>query len=592
MIGHLSQADRALRFVGAFILALMIGLGIWTLFQISEVRAYQVDEVEHLHAAYNLHIDKLPYHDFYQVHPPLLHYMLYPFTDPDDPVGSYRRGRHLALAVLLITLALCALCAARLSNPLGGLIALGLALSHTTLMERGMEIRPDNSVNLLALLALYLELRADKPSLKRYMLQGFLLGVGLLLAQKTAFPSFAFGCLWLFTAVRIRNLWWAILPVCVWAVPGLLGAAWLHSIGTLQEAFVSIFGGAYDAASGAEHRDTFSPWGYLKSESERNIPFVIFGILGSLRGLLDLLAPSEWLSKQRSPFPIPEGRPFAFPTFFTLITIASLWLNPFPWPYVHPAPALALAMMAGALLGGMMAQRFKSPFSWQALLGACMTLAIAALVSSPRLIEKSQHRADPNSTGFQMFVIKELSRITEPDDAVFDLVGFYFRPDAYPAYSLSKDLVGWYKEGAYPRMIPTLRENEVVAFVHTYRKKWLPEEELDFLKHRFIRYFGNIFILGTDVSNCKPDQEYVFEVLKTKPFVYEGPGELTVNGQPFTRGILAKGHHVITVKNNEGQGRLIMDTPPPKPPFPPEKIPGPGKMFLTEIDEDLNRVFD
>ncbi len=592
MIGNLSQTDRALRFVGAFVLALMIGLGIWTLFQISANRAYQVDEVEHLHAAYNLHIGKLPYYDFYQVHPPLLHFMLYPFTDPDDPEASYIRGRHLSLVVLLISLALCAGCAARLSNPLGGLIALGLALSHTTLMERGMEIRPDNSVNLLAFLALYLELRADKPSIKRYMLQGFLLGLGLLLAQKTAFPSFAFGCLWLFTAIRIRNLWWAILPVCVWAVPALLGAAWLLSNGILHEAFVSIFGGAYDAASGAEHRDTFSPWGYIKSESERNVPFVIFGVLGTLRGLLDLLAPSKWLSKQRAPFPIQAGRPFAFPAFFTLITIASLWLNPFPWPYVHPAPALALAMMAGALIGGMLVQRLKSPFSYTALFGAALVIAMAAMVSAPRLIEKSQHRGDPNSTGFQMFVLKELTRITEPDDAVFDLVGFYFRPDAYPAYSLSKDLVGWYKDGAYPRMIPTLRQNETVAFIHTYRKKWLPDEELDFLKHRFIRYFGNIFILGTDVSNCEPDKEYFFEVLKTKPFVYEGPGEMTVNGRPFTRGVLGKGHHVITVKDNQGQGRLIMDTPAPKPPFPQDKIPGPGNMFRAQVDEEKYWVFD
>ena len=573
-------------------LALLIGLGVWTLSQISEKRAYQVDEAEHLHAAYLLHIDKIPYQDFHQIHPPLLHYMLYPFTDPEDPEGSYIRGRRLALAVLLLTLALCAACAARLSNPLGGWIALGLALCHTTLMERGMEIRPDNSVNLLAMLALYLELRADKPSIKRYMLQGFLLGTGLLLAQKTAFPSFAFGCLWLFTAIRIRNLWWAILPVCAWAVPGLLGAAWLDSIGTLHEAFVSIFGGAYDAASGAEHRDTFSPWGYLKSESERNIPFVIFGILGTLRGLLDLLAPSKWRSEQRAPFPLSAERPLAFPTYFTLIAIASLWLNPFPWPYVHAMPALALAMMAGALIGGALVQWFKSSTSWPALFGACLVLGTAAVVSAPRLIEKSQHRGDPNSTGFQMFAIKELSRITEPDDAVFDLVGFYFRPDAYPAYNLSKDLMGWYEEGAYPRMIPTLRKNEVVAFIHNYRKKWLPDEESDFLKHRFIRYFGNISILGTDVSNCKPDKEYVFEVLKTKPFRYEGPGELTVNGKPFTHGILGKGHHVITVKNNEGKGRLIMETPPPKPPFPPEKIPGPGLMFLTEVDEDTNRLFD
>ncbi len=591
MIDNPSQITRGFRLVSALILVVMIALGIWTLFQVSSVRAYQVDEVEHLHAAYNLQIGKLPYHDFYQVHPPLLHILLYPLTDPDDPESSYIRGRYFALVVLLFTLLFCAGCASRLSNPLGGVIALGLALSHTTLIERGMEIRPDNVVNLLAMLALYLELRADKPSVRRYMVQGFVLGVGLLLAQKTAFPSFAFGCLWLFAAIRFRKPWWVILPVCVWAIPALIATAALLYMGTLNEAFVSIFGGAYDAASGAEHRDTFSPWKYIESESRRNVTFLIFGIAGTLRGLLDLLAPSKWLYAQRSPFPISAARPFAFPAFFTLIMIASLWLNPFPWPYVHPAPALALAMMGGALIGGILVQRFKSPTAWQAMLGASLALAMAALISAPRLIEKSEHRGDPNSTGYQLFIIKELSRITKPDDAVFDLVGFYFRPDAYPAYSLSKDLVGWYKDGAYPRMIPTLRQNETVAFVHTYRKKWLPAEEREFLRTHFIRYFANIYILGTDVSNCEPGKDYYFEVLKTKPFRYEGSGEMTINGQPFTHGILGKGRHIVQVRD-QGTGRLIMDTPSPKPAFPLDKIPGPGNLFRTPVEEDKYRVFD
>ena len=570
-----ASREGRLRIISLFVLVSLILAGLATAWRVSANRAFQVDEVEHLHAAYNLRTGGVPYVGFHQIHPPALHFLLYPSTNPDDAETSYLRGRRTALWIFLTTLLLCAACAARLSNPLGGALAAGLALSHTTLVERGIEIRPDNPLNLLAMAALYLEVRADKPSVKRFIVQGLLLGTGLLFSQKTAFPSFAFGCLWLLTAIKYRKPLWVALPVLAWTVPIALSAWALASVGALHDAVISIFGGAFDAASGADHRDPFGPWKYLKSESARNVAFVALGLTALARASM---AFAPWL-RDRLPFP-PPSRALAFPAFFGLMAVASLWLNPFPWPYVHVAPAWALAVLAGAVLGDSI-QRAFGPESWKGPLAACCVLALAAYTSAPRLLAKAQESPAPNGQAYQLFMLKELHRVTEPDDAVFDLIGLYFRPDAYPAYNLSKDLMGWYEDGAYPRMIPMLRENEAVAFLRNYRTGWLPDEEKAFVKKHFVQYVGNIYLLGTDLSRCEKDQDYRFEVLKTKPFRYDGPGEIEIGGRPFVRGILGKGVHAVRVKHDFGAGRIIMETPPPYPRFATGQIPAPGKMFVS-----------
>ena len=58
-----------------------------------------------------------------------------------------------------------------------------------------------------------------------------------------------------------------------------------------------------------------------------------------------------------------------------------------------------------------------------------------------------------------------------------------------------------------------------------------------------------------------------FEVLRTKPFRYDGPpNALLVDGQPFARGDLDRGVHILRLTHAVGDARLILDTPEPRAP--------------------------
>lgn len=593
-MSHDPMKKRILRIVSTAVFASLLVTGLYGLWSVSANRAFQVDEAEHLHAAYNLKTGVMPYVDFHQIHPPLLHFLIAPGTDPEDPSGSYWRARRLMLGVLLLSILFCAGTAARLSNPLGGAIAAGLALSYTTLVERGIEARPDNLVNFFMLAALLLEAGTKKPDVRRFCVQGLLLGCAVLATPKAAFPCLAFGFLWLYSAVKHWRPLWVVLPMIAWALPIAVVAALAMKWGVLGQAFQEIFGDALKAAAGAESRATFSPMRFIPKEGGRNVFFLILGLVALGRSLLDLLLPS---GIYRGLFGSLDGttrRSLAFPGLLGAIMIASVWLNPFPWPYVHVGPAFVLAALSGTMIARFCGRYFGQPvLDWRSLTVAALVLLAAASTSALRLMEKATPRSDTNSTRYQLFMLEELSRITEPDDSAFDMIGLYFRPDAYPAYNLSYDLMRFYrKEGGYPPFIPSFRENELVAWIASYRGEWLPEEERIFLLDRMAQYYGNIFVLGRDLSRCPVDEPCTFDVLKTKPFRYDGPGSVEVNGEPFEKGVLEKGEHVVRITSGPNAGRIIMDTPEPYPPSPYDQIPGPGFMFITLVGTHEHYLFD
>jgi hypothetical protein len=126
--------------------ALLVGVA--TAAAIAWNRSYQVDEVEHIHAAYDMRDGRTLYRDFWQGHPPLLHVLLYPVIDVHDPVDSFHRSRLVSGVLLLAVIALAARCAQRLAGTSALLAAVGLMLFETTLVERGMEVRPDGGLAL------------------------------------------------------------------------------------------------------------------------------------------------------------------------------------------------------------------------------------------------------------------------------------------------------------------------------------------------------------------------------------------------------------------------------------------------------------
>jgi hypothetical protein len=528
----------------------LIGAGVVLVAAISWNRAFQVDEVEHLHAGYHVASGRFPYVDFWQLHDPLLYALLGPLTDPDDPLASYRRGRALMLLFLLGTAGAVAVAAGRLAGPPAAALAGGLLLLHTTFAERAIEVRPDGVAAFLVAVALALQLdeRADRRLLA-VVGSGVLLGSALLATKKAVFVVLLFVARWLVRAWRGRSLA-PLLPA--------LGAAAVLFVAVASMLILGIFGAylratwltSLDAMGGSEAWISFPPTHVLVRESLRNLPFVALAGLGWLCGLV--------LSRRGSD----RDRRLLFPALLAAGAFGALWLQPFPWPYVHLAmlPALAVIASAGTLRlvargGGRWAAR-----QWPLVAGL---LLVAAASASPRLLRQASPDPGPKSQARQLALLAEVQHATRAEDPVFDMAGLYFRPDAYPAYALSSDLLRVVRSGGLPPLAEELRARGVVALVVSYRVDWLQGEEREFFADRFVHHTDNLFVLGADLTGAPTGTDLPWEALAERGFRWEGPaGGLWVDGQPFERGTLARGLHTLRLREGVTTGRLVLETPP------------------------------
>ncbi len=598
----MKRALVGVELVLAAALVVFVAIGVVRARDVSTGRGFQVDEVEHIHAAYNLRTGKLIYRDFWEPHNPLLHFALTPVVNPADPVASFRRARALAFAVLLGTVALAFACAWRLSGRWSaGAAAAGLLIAYTTFVERGMEVRPDGGMALFILAAL-LAYATDLPLRRRHCLQAAALSAAFLMSQKAVFACVAFGCLWLHAALRERRPSLVLAPVGVWLAPvavmfvafaalGNLGDYWQYNVSDLL------------AAAQREGGLGFGPWKHLSREIARN-PVVVGCALAGLGYCLGrgeggrtgpvfpavLLALVILLGRELV-FPVgllaagavaataiavrrvEEGdggdrdrtRLF-FPAVLGLVALESLRLNPFPYPYLHVTVVPILAVLGGIAITAVPTWHGWTRHRVACALVAAVAVAFALADSRDRLAKK----AKPTATR-QLQILRELDRVLEPNDPVFDMVGLYFQPDGFDAYTLTHAGYRQYRDGKFDRMIDAWRARGVVAIVQSYRTNWIRDPEQSFIRAHYVRYADNILLHGRSLDGLAPGSQRGFEVLSEREFRYDGEGAIAVDGQPFTRGVLSRGNHIVTTDQRISHGRLIMATPPPHPPKPGKK---------------------
>jgi hypothetical protein len=520
-------------------------------------RALQVDEVEHVHAAFLEHRGLMIYRDFWQAHNPLLYVVLTPLVDEADAAASFHRARSVTTLLLFLTVGLVAYVATRLGGWEAGLLAAGLALHHTTLVERGMEVRPDGPLALCTMAALALRFLPGKAGW-RWAAQGAVLGAGFLFTQKGAFACLAFGLLWVAEAFRKRRLAPLVIPMAAWlAVVGIAFGA-MAMQGNFEDYWsANIRDSARVAVGAADYRKSFGPGRFLVHEGSRNVAASIL-FLSAL-----VLGPLAALRSRGSD-------PLTFPSSLALLLVGSLWANPFPFPYLHPTVLPMLVVLAAAVV----MRPFASRAPIHRLVVVCLVFALAAPTSLPRLISKAFPQGVA-SMDHQLQTVDEVHRVTSEDDAVFDMLGLTFRPNGYRVYSMTGNAYARYRSGGFPPMVPALRQSKPVAVIWSYRTQWLEPPESEFLREHFVHHDGNVLLLGTNLSDLAPGTELTFEVLKAGSFRFDGSGTLLVDGQPFLEGWLEEGPHRLAIERDRAEpARLIRSTPPPVqiPARPPEPL--------------------
>jgi hypothetical protein len=537
-------------FAHALSAALLIGglsLALILAFTISRHRNYQVDEIEHIHSAFNVHQGQVLYRDFWEGHNPLLYAFLQPFIDPNDPAATFGDARAMMFIVLLAIVGCAAFVAHRLAGIAAAMLASGLLLTHTTFVERAIEIRPDPFLALGVVVVLAIEL-THWSALRRFICEAAALSLVFLVTQKAVIVVAAVGLNWAVVAWRSRKVSYVLLPSFIWAIPVAVAAYWVWAIGAGPKYI------EYNLVNQARHVErasnlAFSPWASLVTEGGRNLFFSGLGLFG-----VGYSAVRVWLSRAA-----PERCPRKLPivVFIASFTVASLWLNPFPFPYFHVIALPSVAVLAACSLLWI-TQRWQAERPWVGFALGVSSLTLALSTSLPRLLDKAVDR-----TSYQLQFIDQVDAVTPPGSAVFDLAGLHFRKDPYPVYVMTMTTIKRYRGGAYPRIVPLLHDNRVATVVANYRTQSLGVAEGNFISTHFTPYTSMVLLPGQLIRGLRSNDIRPFEVLESRIFRFEGSGRLLVDGREFQRGSLGTGVHMLGTPEMELNGTLIVDVPPP-----------------------------
>ena len=157
--------------------------------------------------------------------------------------------------------------------------------------------------------------------------------------------------------------------------------------------------------------------------------------------------------------------------------------------------------------------------------------------------------------------LREIQRITEPGDRVFDLVGMYFREDAYQPFTMPWVVMQQQAlTGSFPVLHERLHASPPVAWIGNYRTVWLCEEAKRFLLENYVHHAGRIHVLGQQVS-LKRGESTRFVALQSRRYIWEGTGVLRVDGRRFSSGTLSASEHRVTADTGSVQGRLRIQLP-------------------------------
>lgn len=542
--------------VGRLLVAALAGtatlLAVLLVYSVSSQRAFQVDEVEHVHAAFHVAAGRVLYRDVFECHTPGLYLLLSIFVDVDDPAASFFRARMVMLAMLLATVALAARLAWHLRGPQAAWLVATALLVNSTFVERGMEIRPDGPLALAVIGALALSTTQWQRKTV-YRLQGLLLGIAFVFTQKAAIASFGFGLVWLVAAVRERNWRLVVLPCLAWAVPIGVVTAVFAALGALgpfleRNLFTTL------GATTRTRTNTlgFEPNPFLLLEGARNPAFYVLALAG--------LAVSTALCFTKKPL---RGK-LAPLVVVGWVSLGGLWINPYPFPYFHVPILPVLAPLAAALLP----ERWCLPQGSAARRWAVALLLVPCLGwwSVPRLASKARMRAD-----FQLEHLRRVQAITTDEDTVFDLVGLYFRRDAYPIWVMTGPMMARYASGEYPPLIETLRRTRPPITTLNYRTNALPDADHEFMEQHYVHSWGNLFVMGFQLGGMRAGEERTVDVLSTRTYRWSGEeGAIEVDGRPFSQAELSEGPHRVRATRDLDEGALRIPTPwdgqPPEPP--------------------------
>lgn len=187
------------------IISAFIAFNIFIILIQSVIGRIGTDEFEHVHSAWYIIQEYLPYTDFFQHHHPLFWYLIAPIILIfGESVKSLIIIRLIMFLMTLGIAYLVYLIAIRITKSKEvGLLSVWLLLTMRMFITTSLEIRPDVPQVFIGLISIYFLICMFQTDNKKYMiLSGFVASVSFLFLQKTIFLLVSYSMLFLFKFLK------------------------------------------------------------------------------------------------------------------------------------------------------------------------------------------------------------------------------------------------------------------------------------------------------------------------------------------------------------------------------------------------------
>jgi hypothetical protein len=478
---------------------LLLSAVFWTRLPLFQLRWFNPDELEHLHAAWCTGRGMVPYHDFFEHHTPWLYYLLAPVThggeaDERAALLAISAGRSLSLVVTGGALAMLVLVGRNWQRSSHGVSGWPIGLTSAVFLagmpiflDKTIEIRPDVPALLLwicslGLLVFGLKLTGADRKWSSFLAAGFCLGGAVMFTQKVLFllPGLAAaGLVWVFfggsrSDVRYRALCAACCCVGV-LTPFLLTWAFFTTQGAGFAFLESNF------LLNARWRAAEPPQPFLWYIANDNWPILLLAVGGVVLLFRDLLRRNpDWAG------------------VLLLSSAASLLLGLLIIPVAmaqYYLPLLPIIALFAARFFVAMIDLLPARLRW---VYACPVLAMLQIAPVNYALE-TRYRTNAVQLADLTFVMSHSS----PDDTVMD--GWrgmgVFRPHAWYYYFLHPEARGMLPPQQLERFLDDLEAGRVAP------KLIVMDNNLRALSDRFVAFVQqNYHDAGNDIWVRKEDR--------------------------------------------------------------------------------------
>jgi hypothetical protein len=455
---------------------------VWFSHRLAGIRIYQVDECQNVYVA-NILANKQTQNSYAN-----LSLLQLPVSwvsrGATNSVDRFVSARFLMLEVFWLNVVLIALATGEKLISIRGLIALLGAATLAPLWDYGFEIRHDNLL-LTCLLLMWCVLRVKPAGAQSYFIAGAL-AMGM---QFVAFKAFVYSvpisvAILLFPSPENKSTRWRLVLAWVAGALAVFGAVrFIYGSLGLWDLFLSDFRRVSQNATGGARFWPIDTLARMPVQLPLLLALVAVAVVGFATDLLRRgKAALNWNGC------VPEA-------YLFLVILAGLMINPAPYPYN------AIHLVAAGFL---FAYRYVSTAGvplWNVPVFPALALAVVVFTHFvPFGMATRRHLSRTNYRQEQLMRLAE--NLTEAGkDPVYDGIGLVpSRPSIHFKWFLEALNLQSFIKGPGAKVREMLAARPAAVIVPNYRTDWLPEEDHDFIRQRYVLVADDFLVLGKVLS--------------------------------------------------------------------------------------------